>query len=85
MEFSTIKTEASEEQQMLAEVHLNVENDDQRRGFQELELNVRAHRDRRGQLTEDLDKERILVRSERNKAKVTKKLIREIKRKILLE
>ena len=73
---------ALEEQLRSANVHINVGNDNR---LEELKFCVRIQRDKRRQLTEDQDKQRILVKSERKKARVKEKLIREIKEKRLLE
>ena len=60
-------------------VHQEVE--DARRYIHQLEMDVHTHKDKIRRLSEDLEKQRTLVRSERAKAKVTEKLIKEIEQK----
>ena len=81
---SKMKNEAIE-QLRSAEVHINVGNDDLQRRFQELEFDERAQQDKTRRFTEDLDKQRILVKGERNKARVTEILIRENEQRSLLQ
>ena len=52
-----------------------------RRYIHQLEMDVHTHKDKIKRLSEDLEKQRTLVRSERAKAKVTEKFIKEIKQK----
>ena len=64
-------------------VHQEVE--DARRYIHQLEMDVHTHKDKIRRLSEDLGKQRTLVRSERAKAKVTEKLMNEIKQKTLIQ
>ena len=61
----------------------NRREDEARRLIQQLELDVKTQRDKIRRLNEDLEKQRTLVKSERAKAKVTEKLIRDLKQKNL--
>ena len=61
------------------------EVEDARRYIQQLELDVHTQKDKMRRLSEDLEKQKTLVRSERAKAKVTEKLIREMKQKSLIQ
>ena len=72
-EFESAKEEALGEQQL----HISVVNDGQRRRLQQLELVVRAQRGNIGRSTEHLDKQRRLVKSDRNKSRTTEKMIRD--------
>ena len=62
-------------------VHQEVE--DARRYIHQLEMDVHTHKDKIRRLSADLEKQRTVVRSERAKAKVIEKLIKEIKQKNL--
>ena len=62
-------------------VHQEVE--DARRYIHQLEMDVHTHKDRIRRLSEDLEKQRTFVRSER--AEATEKLIKEIKQKTLIQ
>ena len=64
---------------------MHQEVEDARRYIQQLEMDVHTHKDKIRRLSEDLEKQRTLVRSERAKAKVTEKLIKEIKQKTLIQ
>ena len=64
-------------------VHQEVE--DARRYIHQLEMDVHTHKDKIRRLSEYLEKQRTLVRSERAKAKVNEKLIKEIKQKTLIQ
>ena len=66
-------------------MHISAGNDNQRRWNQEIELCLRTQRDNVGRMTEDLNKQRILVKSERNKARVTEKVFQQIKQKKVLQ
>ena len=79
-----MKHDALEEQLTLAELQINVGNENQRRWIQEFEFVVRLQRDKIRQLTEELNRQLLLAKSERNKAKATEKLFPEIKQKKFL-
>ena len=79
VDLSRRKNEAWEGQLRWAQVHIKIGSDDQRFRIQLLELDVRALRDNKRRLTEDVDEQRLLVRSGRNKATETEKVVPETK------
>ena len=85
LEFSKVKIRALEEQLRSAEVHIIVGSDDQQRRNRELVVDVINQRFKIKRMTEDLERQRILVKCERNKARVTEKLIHEVKQRSFLK
>ena len=72
-----------EEQLQSGEKHNNGEQEEQRRKFLELELVNRVQRAKIRRLGGNLERQKILVKSERNKAR--EKVVRELKHKNFIQ
>ena len=81
LDMAKLKIESLEEQLQSGEKHINGEREEQRRKILELEFDNRVQREKIRRLGEDLERQKILVKSERNKARVTENIIRELKQK----
>ena len=80
-----LKIDSLEEQLQSGEKHINGEREEQRRKILELEFDNRVQREKIRRLGENLERQKILVKSERNNARVTEKFIRELKQKNFIQ
>ena len=70
LQLSKMEKHALEKNIKSANADISPGDDDQRRMFQELKFDLKVQKHEVGRMTEDLDKQRVLVKSKRNKAKI---------------
>ena len=85
LDIAKLKNESLEKQLQSGEKHINGEREEQRRKILELEFDNRVQREKIRRLGEDLERQKILVKTQRNKTRVTEKFIRELKQKNLIQ